>query len=77
MNRSRKEQLKENIDKLDPQEHTQIFDVIKRYTEHYTKTGQSIFISTDVLPLQCLEEIERLVSFLLDQRKMLTRRQDP
>ena len=76
MNRSRKEHLKENIDKLDPQEHSQIFDVIKRHTEQYTKTGQSIFVSTDALSLQCLEEIERLVSFYLDQRKTLTRRQD-
>jgi hypothetical protein len=76
MNRSRKEQLKENIDKLDPQEHSQIFDVIKRYTQQYTQTGKSIFVSTDMLPLQCLEEIERLVAFYLDQRKTLTRRQD-
>jgi hypothetical protein len=76
MNRSRKEHLKENIDKLDAHEHSQIFDVIKRYTEQYTKTGQNIFISTDALPPQCLEEIERLVVFYLDQRKTLTRRQD-
>jgi hypothetical protein len=76
MNRSRKEQLKENIDRLDPHEHSQIFDVIKRYTEQYTKTGKSIFVSTDMLPQECLEEIERLVAFYLDQRKTLTRRQD-
>ena len=76
MNRSQKEKLKENIDKLDPQEHSQIFDVIKRYTHQYTQTGQSIFVSTDMLPPQCLEEIEKLVSFYLDQRKTLTRRQD-
>jgi hypothetical protein len=73
MNRSRKEQLKENIDKLDPHEHSQLFDVIKRYTQQYTQTGKSIFVSTEVLPLQCLEEIERLVAFYLDQRKTLTR----
>jgi hypothetical protein len=74
MNRNRLETLKENIDKLDSHEHSQIFDVIRRYTEQYTKTGKSIFVSTDTLPLPCLEEIEKLVSFYLDQRKSLTRR---
>ncbi len=76
MNRARKEQLKEAIDKLDPQEHSQLFDIIKRYTQQYTQTGKSIFVSTDVLPLACLEELEKLVAFYLDQRKTLTRRQD-
>lgn len=74
MNRNRLEQLKESIDKLDAHEHSQVFDVIKRYTENYTQTGASIFISTDVLPKECLEELERLVSFYLDQRKSLTRK---
>ena len=76
MNRARKEQLKEAIDKLDPQEHSQLFDIIKRYTQNYTQTGKSIFVSTDALPTQCLEELEKLVAFYLDQRKTLTRRQD-
>lgn len=73
MNRARLEHLRDNIEKLDAHEHSQLFDVIKRHTEHYTKTGKSVFVSTDVLPLQCLEELERLVSFYLDQRKSLSR----
>lgn len=74
MNRARLETLKENIDKLDPYEHSQIFDVIKRHTEHYTKAGKDIFVSTDVLSQECLEELEKLVSFYLDQRKFLVRK---
>lgn len=73
MNRARLEHLRDNIEKLDPHEHSQLFDVIKRHTEQYTKTGTSIFVSTDALPLQCLEELERLVAFYLDQRKSLSR----
>ena len=76
MNRLRKEALKEQIEKLDPQEHAQIFEMIRRHTSQYTKTGQSVFVSTDVLPAQCLEDVERLVSFYLDQRKTLTLRRD-
>lgn len=73
MNRARLEQLRDNIEKLDPQEHSQLFDVIKRHTEQFTKTGKSVFVSTDVLPASCLEELERLVAFYLDQRKSLSR----
>lgn len=73
MNRARLEHLRDNIEKLDTHEHSQLFDVIKRHTEQYTKTGTSIFVSTDVLPLQCIEELERLVAFYLDQRKSLSR----
>jgi hypothetical protein len=73
MNRARLETLRDNIEKLDPHEHSQIFDVIKRHTEQYTNTGKSIFVSTDALPVSCIEELERLVAFYLDQRTALSR----
>lgn len=69
MNRARKEKLKENIEKLDPQEHAQIFNVIKTYTDTYTKTQTGVLVSSDTLPDTCLQEMERLVTFYLDQRK--------
>ena len=69
MNRNRKEQLKENIDKLDAQEHEQIFDIVKRYTEQYTKTNSGVLVSSDNLPNECLLEMEKMVKFYMDQRK--------
>jgi hypothetical protein len=69
MNRVRKEKLKENIEKLDPQEHAQIFGIVKKYTETYTKTQTGVLVSSDTLPDACLHEMESLVSFYLDQRK--------
>jgi hypothetical protein len=69
MNRVRKEKLKENIEKLDPQEHAQIFGIVKKYTETYTKTQTGVLVSSDTLPDACLQEMESLVSFYLDQRK--------
>ena len=71
MNRTRKEQLKEHLDRLDAHEHAQIFEVMKRYTENYTKTQNGILVSSDNLPDECLFEIEKLVFFYLDQRKRL------
>jgi hypothetical protein len=71
MNRSRKEQLKEQIEKLDPQEHAQIFAIIKKYTDTYTQTQSGVLVSSDNLPPKCLEEIDALVHFYLDQRSRM------
>jgi hypothetical protein len=77
MNRVRKEQLKENLEKLDAGEHAQIFEIVKRNTENFTKTQNNVLISSDVLSDGCMIEIEKLVAYYLDQRKNmdLTRRQ--
>ena len=69
MNRVRKEKLKENLEKLDPQEHAQVFAVVKKYTDTYTKTQTGVLVSSDTLSDACLEEMEALVAFYLDQRK--------
>ena len=71
MNRVRKEQLKEKIEKLDADEHVQIFDIIKRYTENYTKTQTGVLVSSDFLPDSCLVEIETLVAYYIDQRSRI------
>lgn len=71
MNRVRKETLKENIEKLDPQEHAQIFAVVRRYTQDYTKTQSGVLVSSDTLSDECMLEIEKLVSYYLDQRKTM------
>lgn len=71
MNRAQKEALKEKVEKLDAQEHAQIFEVIKRYTETYTKTQNGVLVSSDSLPDECLVEIEKMVIFYMDQRKRM------
>jgi hypothetical protein len=71
MNRVRKERLKETLDKLDPEEHTEIFKIIKRYTSDYTRTQTGAFVSSDSLPDKCLEEMETMVTYFLDLRKRL------
>lgn len=65
------ESLKERIEKLDPQEHAQIFDIVKRYTDTYTRTQTGVLVSSDALSPECLAEIETMVSFYFDQRKRL------
>ena len=71
MNRAQKEALKEKLEKLDPQEHEQLFAIIKRYTSQYTKTQTGVLVSSDVLSDECLREMDRMVSFYMDQRKRM------
>jgi hypothetical protein len=71
MNRLQKEALKDKIDKLDAQEHAQLFEVIRRYTENYTKTQNGVLVSSDSLPDECLQEMEKMVIFYIDQRKRM------
>ena len=71
MNRLRKEALKEQIEKLDPQEHAQIFGIVKKYTENYTKTQNGVLVSSETLPDECIKEMETMVNFYLDQRKRM------
>jgi hypothetical protein len=42
MNRVRKERLKETLEKLDPEEHAQVFGIITRYTSEYTPSPTSV-----------------------------------
>jgi hypothetical protein len=71
MNRSRKEKLREQLDTLDAQEHAQIFAVIKKYTEEYTRTQTGVLVSSESLPDGCIAEMETLVAFYLDQRRRM------
>lgn len=71
MKRQQKEKLKENLDKLDADEHVQIFNIIKKYTDNFTKTQNGVLISSDNLSDECLMEMEQMVKYYLDQRKTI------
>jgi hypothetical protein len=69
--RSKKEWLKDNLDNMETNEHTQVFAIIKRYTDQFTKTQAGVLISTDNLSNECLMEVEKYVLFCLDQKKRI------
>jgi phosphopantetheine adenylyltransferase len=71
MNRLRKEQLKERLEKLDADEHAQIFEIVKRYTAEFTRTQTGVLVSSETLPDACLLEMERMVTYFFDQRKWM------
>jgi hypothetical protein len=71
MERSKKEQMKEQIDKMESNEHAQILNIVKKYTDNFTKTQSGFLVSTEHLTNECLDEIERYIHFSMDQRKRM------
>lgn len=72
--RCKLEGLKEQIDKLDENEHRQIYNIIKRFNKseiQKTKTQQGILITADSLDEDTVSEIEKYVHFCIDQRKRI------
>lgn len=69
--RSRLETLKDQIDKLESNEHRQIYNIMKTKSPHVTKTQNGILISSDVLDEETITEVEKYVHFCLAQRKRM------
>ena len=71
---SKLETLKQQIDKLESNEHVQIYNIIKRFNKvpiQPTKTQQGILVTADTLDEETLNEIEKYVHFCIDQRKRM------
>ena len=69
--RSKKEWLKDQLDKMEENEHKQVFTIIKKYTDQFTKTQSGVLVSTNNLNDECLMEIDKYITFCLDQRKRM------
>ena len=69
--RSKLEKLKEQIDKLEQNEHKQIYNIMKKNELQVTKTQNGVLVSADCLNDETLTEVERYVLFCIDQRKRM------
>lgn len=68
---SEAEKLKSLLESLDQNEHEQIFKIIRKYTNEYTRSDTGVFVSSHNLPPECLSEMETYIHFCFDQRKHL------
>ena len=71
ISRSKKEWLKDHLDHMDLNEHAQVFGIIRKHTDQFTKTQNGVLISTDNLNDECLIEIEKYINFCMDQKKRM------
>ena len=63
--------MKEQIEKLETNEHIQVHGIIRKYTENITKAPNGIFVSSEHLPSECLQEIEKYILFCIDQKSRM------
>ena len=70
--RMKKEWMKDQLDTMDVHEHAQVLSIIRKYTDHSTKTQNGLLISTDTLSDECLIEINNYITFLHDQRTRMS-----
>lgn len=71
VSRTERERMKDMIDKMETNEHSQILNIIKKYTDNFTKTQNGILISTEMLNDECMAEISSYLTFSIDQRKRM------
>jgi hypothetical protein len=69
--RTKKEWMKDRLDAMDANEHSQIFTIVRKYTDQGTRTQSGILISTEFMSDECLGEIDAYIQFLSDQRKRM------
>lgn len=70
--RSKLETLKEQIDKLEPNEHKQIYNIMKKKELQVTKTQNGVLVSADKIEDETLAEVEKYVLFCLDQQMRMS-----
>lgn len=63
--------MKEQLDHMESNEHNQVFKIVQKYTDQYTKTQTGVLISTDNLNDECLNEIDKYINFCIDQKKRM------
>lgn len=63
--------MKDRLDGMDANEHSQIFTIVRKYTDQGTRTQSGILISTEFMNDDCLAEIDAYIQFLSDQRKRM------
>ena len=71
MNRSRLEWMKEQIDRLDVTEHAQIHAIVLKDKATVTEAPNGIFVSSEHLSKDCLEEMERYILYCIDQKSRM------
>ena len=68
MNRSKLEWMKEKIDSLDSTEHIQIHEMVLKDKAKTTQAPNGVFVSSEHLSQQCLQDIEKYILYCIDQR---------
>jgi len=63
--------MKEQLDKLNVTEQTQVRNIIVKYKAPVTEAPNGVFVSSEHLPAECLQEMDQYINYCVDQRKRM------
>lgn len=63
------EQIKESIEKLNDIQQLEIYKIVRKYTDHITRTDSGVFVSMDTLSSECIHIICNYISFCNTQKR--------
>jgi hypothetical protein len=63
--------MKEQIDKLNATEHSQIYKIVLKDNTKTTQTPSGVLVSSEHLSEECLKEIEQYIIYCIDQRSRM------
>ena len=63
--------MKEQLDKLEVNEHIQVHGILMKRNISVTKAPNGIFVSSEHIPLECLQEMEQYILFCIDQKSRM------
>lgn len=66
--RTQHENLKEDIERLNDIQQLEIYKIVRKYTDHVTKTDTGVFVSVDTLSDDCLKVINNYINFCNNQK---------
>mgnify|MGYP000212159478 CR=1 FL=1 len=56
----------DNINKMSKEHHIEIFKIILKYSVNYTENNNGIFINYCELDKNCLNEIEKYITYIIE-----------
>lgn len=66
--RAYNEKLKEQIERLNDIQHLEIYKIVRKHTDHVTKTDTGVFVSMDTLDESTIYQIGQYIHFCNKQK---------
>lgn len=63
--------LKEQIENLPKENHIEIYKIIKKHTNEYSKNNNGTFVNISILKDDAIEDIQKYLDYIKNQEKLI------
>lgn len=63
--------LKEHIENLPKENHIEIYKIIKKHTNDYSKNNNGIFVNISILKDEAISDIQKYIEYITNQEKLI------